>query len=135
MILLVTRRNIKERTYGAKIEFKFNFEVQPTIPQLWLACKEHLKLPDGERISLSKYVPHQFEWRWLNPDEVIIEKQGKKKKTEKSTLASEFDMRKFPFLLTDGDIIGVRIESEEGAETDDFQTEADQIAKEDFRIE
>jgi hypothetical protein len=44
-------------------------------------------------------------------------------------------MRKFPFLLTDGDIIGVRIESEEGAETDDFQTEADQIAKEDFRIE
>jgi hypothetical protein len=89
---------------------------------------------DDEKVSIAKYVPHQFDWKWLNPSEEIIEKQGKKKKTEVKTLAADFDLRKFPFMLNDGDIIGVRIDSEEGASTDDFQTEADRIAKEEFRI-
>ena len=40
-----------------------------------------------------------------------------------------------PFLLKDGDIIGIRVDTEDGADTDDFQTEADSKAKEEFRIE
>ncbi len=71
----------------------------------------------------------------MNPDEFIIEKKGKKAKTEVKTPASEVDLRKMPYLLKDGDIIGIRVNTESGAETDDFQTEADAIAKEDFRIE
>ncbi len=50
-------------------------------------------------------------------------------------LASEIDLRKAPFLLKDGDIIGIRDDTEPEAEKDDFQTEADAIAKEDFRVE
>ena len=71
----------------------------------------------------------------MNPDEVIVEKKGKKSKTEIKTPASEIDLRKIPFLLKDGDIVGIRVNTEAGADTDDFQTEADTIAKEDFRIE
>ena len=65
-------------------------------------------------------MPHLFEWKWFNPEEEIIEKQGKKKKVEIKTLAAVFDLRKFPFLVTDGDIIGVRVETDPGAEIDDF---------------
>jgi len=71
----------------------------------------------------------------MNPDEVIVEKKGKKSKTEIKTPASQVDLRKMPFLLKDGDIIGIRVDTELAADTDDFQTEADAIAKEDFRIE
>jgi hypothetical protein len=49
--------------------------------------------------------------------------------------ASDIDLRKMPFLLKDGDIVGVRVNTEAGADLDDFQTEADAIAKEDFRVE
>jgi hypothetical protein len=40
-------------------------------------------------------------------------------------LAKDADIRKMPFLLKDGDIIGVRIEAENAQGKDDFQTEAD----------
>ncbi len=71
----------------------------------------------------------------MNPDEVIVEKKGKKQKTEIKMPASDVDLRKFPYMLKDGDILGLRLDSDEGASTDDLQTEADQIAKEDFRVE
>lgn len=85
-------------------------------------------------MSIAKYVPHQFEWKHIDPTQEITETVGKKKKTTLKTLVTEFDMRKFPFLLSDGDIIGVRVESESGADADDFQTEADAVAKEEFRV-
>ena len=50
-------------------------------------------------------------------------------------MAADLDLRKFPFMLNDGDIIGMRLDNEEGAATDDFQTEADTIAKEEFSFE
>jgi hypothetical protein len=40
-----------------------------------------------------------------------------------------------PFLLKDGDIIGVRQESENPDGIDDFQTEEDRVAKEAFNIQ
>lgn len=57
-------------------------------------------------------MPHNFEWKWFNPDEECTEKIGKKKKKEIKFNASEADLRKMPFLLKDGDIIGLRIENE-----------------------
>ncbi len=135
MILLVCQRNVKDRTYGRKSEFKFTYPEKevPKIGDLVESCRKHLALSATAQVSLAKYVPHAFEWKWMNPAEIIIEKKGKKQKTEVKTPASEVDLRKFPYLLKDGDIIGLRVE-EEGCE-DDFQTEADQVAKEEFRIE
>ena len=137
IILVACRRDIQTRTYGEKKEFRLRFPEKsvPTIHQLWESCRASLGLGPTERISVAKYVPHLFEWKWFNPEEEIIEKQGKKKKVEIKTLAAVFDLRKFPFLVTDGDIIGVRVETDPGAEIDDFQTEADILLKEDFRIE
>jgi len=68
-------------------------------------------------------VPHNFEWKWFNPAEEIVEK--KKKNKEFRYLASEVDIRKPPFSIKDGDIIGVRLDSEyivieDGKEGDDF---------------
>lgn len=141
MILLACKRNIAERTYGDKHEFKFTFTITkdkdliPTIPELQEACKAHLGLPSSARVTIAKYVPHQFEWKWLNPDEEIIEKIGKKKKTELKIPGREHDLRKFPFFLNDGDIIGVRVDDEPESATDDLQTAADEVAKEEFRVE
>ena len=36
--------------------------------------------------------------------------------------------------MSDGDIIGLRVDSEEGVESDDFQTEADASAREEFKV-
>ena len=137
MILLVCKRNIADRTYGAKVEFKFTYPEKdvPKIPELEAQCKAHLCLDQSETVSLVKYIPHAFEWKHMNPDEVNIEKKGKKSKTEIKMAASDIDLRKMPFLLKDGDIIGVRVNTEAGAALDDFQTEADATAKEDFRVE
>lgn len=122
MVLMVSKRNLAEKTYGEKHEFRFTFPEKelPTIPHLIESCKQHLGLSKEEKVSISKYVPHSFEWKWLNPDEVLIEKRGKKNKIEVKTPALEVDLRKIPFLLKDGDIIGLRIDSEVGAAEDDF---------------
>lgn len=141
MILLACRRNVATRTYGEKTELKFTYAAKnfPNIPELLAACKTHLGLQDSDEVSLAKYVPHLFEWKYLDPTEEITETQGKKKKTTIKTPATQFDLRKFPYLLNDGDIIGVRLESEVDKtvpleQQDDFQTEADSAAREDFKI-
>ena len=133
IILLACKRNIKERTYGEKREFKFHFYGQhPSLAELVEQCKEHMGIGPDIPVSLAKYVPHQFEWKYINPLEEIVEKQGKKKKVEIKTLVANFDLRKFPFLMNDGDIIGLREDSE--PLDDDFQTEADTVAREEFRV-
>ena len=45
------------------------------------------------------------------------------------------DLRKYPYLLQDGDIIGFRLEKENGPEiVDDFQTDLDLINKSEFNL-
>ena len=66
----------------------------------------------------------------MNPEEECVEKRKKNK--EVRFKAGEADLRKFPFFLKDGDIIGVKLDSEDPENADDFQTEEDQIAKENF---
>lgn len=136
MIVLVCKRNVLEKKYGPKIEVKFRFTAKPfpNIPELISACKEQLGIALDQSVSLAKYVPDHFEWRHLDPAQEITETQGKKKKTVIKTLAAEFDLRKHPFMMSDGDIIGLRVDSEEGAATDDFQTEADASAREEFKV-
>ena len=43
--------------------------------------------------------------------------------------ASAFDIRKHPFSIQDGDIIGVRLEKDNIDKEDDFQTDADMAFK------
>ena len=91
------------------------------------ACKQYVGVSDPETVSIAKYVPHNFEWKWMNPEEEIVEK--KKKNKEVKFKAGEADLRKFPFMLKDGDIFGIRLESENLDGLDDFQTEEDQERK------
>lgn len=82
-------------------------------------CKNYFNLVDSDKISLAKYFPHKFEWMWLNPNEEITEK--KKKGKEVKYLAANADLKKMPFMLKDGDIIGIRFDSEiKENESDDF---------------
>jgi hypothetical protein len=48
--------------------------------------------------------------------------------------AGNIDLRLYPWFLADGDIIGVRIERDNTDAQDDFQTDADLIAKADFNL-
>ena len=66
----------------------------------------------------------------MNLEEIIVEKGKKNKETR--CRAGDKDLRKFPFMLKDGDIIGIRVESENTLLLDDFQTQADIEAKEKF---
>jgi len=49
-------------------------------------------------------------------------------------MAGNADLRKMPFFLKDGDIIGMRMESENKEGKDDFQTEEDNVLREEFMI-
>ena len=92
---------------------KFHFtDPFPRIADLIDSCKLFYGIPQDQLISLAKYVPHNFEWKWFDPEMECVEKIGKKKKTEVKFKAGDGDLRKMPFLLRDGDIIGVRIESD-----------------------
>ena len=51
-------------------------------------------------IKIVKHVPHQFEWKVLDPDEEVSYKQ--KKKTVKQR-AGDMDLKKPPLLMKDGD--------------------------------
>ena len=44
------------------------------------------------------------------------------------------DLRKYPHFLQDGDILGVRVASEDPEGTDDLQTEEDRQLKVDFAM-
>jgi hypothetical protein len=76
IILLVCKRDVLTRTYGEKKEFKFTYTSKsyPTLPELLAQCRAHLSLESSERVSLTKYVPHLFEWKYLDPAEEISEK-------------------------------------------------------------
>lgn len=81
---------------------------------------------DDEKISVAKYFPHNFEWKWMDKEEEVIEK---KKGKEVKYKAGNADLKKKPFFLKDGDIIGIRFESENKEGKDDFQTEEDKLLK------
>lgn len=128
MILLIARRNIATKSYGPKLEFKFQHKNgPPQIADLEKSCKEFYKVQDGESISIAKYFPHKFDWKLMDKDEEIIEK--KKKGKEVKFKAANADLKKVPFFLKDGDIIGVRFESENIEGKDDFQTEEDNVLR------
>jgi len=120
-VLLLCKRNVSLRTYMVKQEVKFIFPGEtPRLEDLVNTCRVHLSLLPSEEISVAKYVPHIFEWKWMNPEEDHVEKVGKKKKTEIHFKTKDADLRKMPFLLKDGDIIGIRVESENLNHEDDF---------------
>lgn len=68
----------------------------------------------------------------MDKNEEIIEKKKKGKETK--ILAANADLKKIPFFLKDGDIIGVRFESENITGEDDFQTEEDKILRDEFAV-
>ena len=82
-------------------------------------------------MSLCKYIPHKFQWDYFDSNQQVSTGKGKKKTLQK---AGQIDLKSFPFLLKDGDILGVRLESENPDGNDDFQTEADLISKAEFDV-
>ena len=136
-ILLFAKRDVATRTYSAKIEAKFVWTKEdkfPTIQQLKNCISESYGIKNGEHIEICKYIPHEFEWRHIDPNQQIEEKSGRKKKSKQLVRAGNIDIRKYPWFLQDGDIIGLRIERENVDKQDDFQTDADLIAKADFNM-
>ena len=80
-------------------------------------------------MKICKHVPHQFEWKVLDPEELVTVKQKKKSITQR---AGDLELSKPPILLRDGDHIGVLVD---GSASDDLQTEADRDAAEVFRVQ
>lgn len=80
MILLLSKRNSQERTYEDRREFIFKFKTkEPSLKELQEAVFEHLDIkPHLGKLAL--YIPHQFEWQYLDPEHMVEEKKGKKGK-------------------------------------------------------
>lgn len=137
IILLLRKRNLATKDYHEFIEFKYVYnKVLPTLSHLRVQLSVALNIPPTE-ISVAKYIPHAYDWRYWDPNEEIEVKKKKRGKKGKKNQNSEeekkvemkkmieLDLRTAPFLLSEGDILGVRDDTEEGAIEDDFQTEAD----------
>ena len=86
-----------------------------------------------EHVELAKFVPYAFEWNFIDGNEQVEVKRGKKGKTKELVKMSNVDLRQAPFFLADGDIIGVRMERDNKSK-DDWQTDEDEIAKAQFNL-
>lgn len=75
-------------------------------------------------LKVVKHIPHAFEWKWLNPNEEIVEK--KKNKVNKFLLRDIQDLKLQPILLRDGDHIAYCVVTAEN-QNDDLQTDTDLI--------
>ena len=128
------------RTYSDKSEHKFTFGSQdqankvPTIQSLKQFVRGVHGLADGEHIDLCKYIPWQFEWNHLDPNQMVEVKKGKKNKKKELVKAGTTDLRNFPHFLADGDIIGVKFGKDDPQGSDDLQTDQDLINKSEFAM-
>lgn len=145
IILLIRKRDVANMDYHAFIEFKYDHGKNlPTLNNL----SNQLAVPLGinsENMSIAKYIPHAYDWKYWDPNEDIEvkkkgkannkgKKKGKNKEETKEEVKVEqeekietqkmstYDLRLVPFLLSEGDILGVRDDSEVGADKDNFQT-------------
>lgn len=41
----------------------------PTISNLKNCVREAFEIKDGEHIEICKYIPHEFEWRHIDPNQ------------------------------------------------------------------
>jgi hypothetical protein len=137
-ILFFARRDITTKTYVQTVEVKFGGH---HIRELKQTAREVFGIQEELQVELAKHVPHQFEWKWLDEDEKVEIKAGGKKKGGKMQnlkqihRAGDLDVKVFPVLLKDGDLIGVRVGEENSTDVaDDWQTEADRLAGMEFRV-
>lgn len=125
MLLLLSKR--EGRKYVERQEFLFEFDTkEPTLQELTAKIQNFL----GAKVALSLYIPHQFEWVYLDPEHEVEEKKGKKNKQIVKHKLKDFSLKKFPYNLRDGCVIGYKL-LEEGSELEgeDWQTEEDKEAK------
>mmetsp|Transcript_2324 Transcript_2324/g.3971 ORF Transcript_2324/g.3971 Transcript_2324/m.3971 type:complete len:136 (+) Transcript_2324:222-629(+) len=131
------KRDVQSRKYSLKKECRFTFDKAtkfPCLNDLKAEARATFDIKNGEHIEVCKFIPHEFEWRHLDANQLVQEKTGKKKKQVQSVKLANLDLRKYPVFLQDGDIIGVRLERENPDKTDDFQTDEDLIAKSEFNF-
>ena len=83
---------------------------------------------DTESFVILKHVPHAFEWKQLDPNQICSEK--KKNKTIEFKLSEILDLKHQPILLKDGDHIAIACEPE----GDDFQTDDDAQMRHEFAL-
>ena len=65
-------REVATRTYSEKIEKRFSWGKDakfPTINILKSQCREVFGINEGEHIEICKYVPWEFEWKHMDPNE------------------------------------------------------------------
>lgn len=94
--------------------------------------RNFFNIKDEEKISIAKYFPHKFEWKWMDKNEEVVEKKKKGKETK--ILVGDADLKKAPFFMKDGDIVGVRFDCENINGDDDFQTAEDSVLREEFMV-
>jgi len=137
-VLLFCRRQVEARTYSEKMEKKFTIPKEdkfPTIAHLKACCRELYGFGENQPVEIAKFIPHAFEWRHMDPEEMIEERTGKKKKQRQLVKAAFVDLKKYPWTLKDGDIIGCRLERDNPEKADDFQTDQDLIDKANFALQ
>ena len=98
-VLTYCKRDSLNRIYTDLVQVKLR---AMNINDLQLKALELFGSEDStvNSIKIVKHVPHQFEWKVLDPDEEVTYKQ--KKKTVKQR-AGDMDLKKPPLLMKDGD--------------------------------
>jgi len=140
IVLLLRKRDLKNSDYNEFIEFAYDHEkALPTLTDLSQKVGDKLGILPGN-VAIAKYIPHAYDWKYWDPNEdVEIKKKNKgkgkgkakgklkdtKEENKETQKLVKCDLRSAPFLLSEGDILGVRDNSEGGAASDDFQTDAD----------
>jgi len=153
IVLLLRKRQVDSQTYSRAEEFIWEAGKEPIIEDLKKAVIAFKGLEGGvEGVELAKYVPHEFQWLHVSKEVIEKERDSKKAKKggnkgnknkkaakevpEKETGNQQVEnLRKAPYVLHDGDVIGYRLEGENVEKKDDFQTQEDEERRKNFLAE
>jgi len=153
IVLLLRKRQVDSQTYSRAEEFIWEAGKEPTIEDLKKAVLAFKGLEAGiEGVELAKYIPHEFQWLHVSKEVIERERDSKKAKKggnkgnknkkaakdvpEKEAVNQQAEnLRKAPYVLHDGDVIGYRLEVENVEKKDDFQTQEDEERRKNFLAE
>ncbi|CAH3155916.1 unnamed protein product [Porites evermanni] len=124
-VLLKLRRKFPgERRYYAEQEVIFDptEAVTPTLLRHFVSKISDIPL---DQLNIAKYFPAKYDWL------VIRDKPGQQGKQKGAK--NKINLRRSPFYLQDGDIIGVKDCKLDSVNRDDFSTPADDEGKERLR--
>ncbi|XP_064647574.1 ubiquitin carboxyl-terminal hydrolase 40-like [Lineus longissimus] len=127
VLLQIWERMPQSRSYSSRGDIVWDSSKDATVTSLKQRCADHLTLP-MEQIAIAKHFEEKYEWMVIR-DVPHSGKQQRGNKGKKKD-GGKVNVKHAPYLIKDGDVIGVKNLAYDPTNEDDFTTVEDDEGKE-----